>query len=193
MRLALTIACLAFAPAALAGEARYSPPGPQQKTAFVAFDGMIGPGDADRLDTALQKAQGSGRQLAVTLGSSGGDFEEAMAMGRVIRRYEADTYHAYCAAACSFAFLGGARRFMLQDDAMTALIVHRPPFAEALLDRPNPSRALRARLDVLRDYALEMTGDGRAYSFIMSFSSSSPHKVTEAEALEQKIITQALH
>ncbi len=174
---------------AIAATIIYSPPNTTQKTAFVKLDGEIKPGDAQLLEQNLRDAEKSGKQLAVVLSSSGGDIKEAMRMGKVIRKFHADTYHEYCAANCVIAFLGGERRFLMSDPS-TALLVSRPDFADTFVTSPTPE--LKKQLDELRNYVLELTGDVRFDSNMMSIPFSTPHTLLQEEALATKTVTQAL-
>lgn len=191
LRSLLLLALLTLTPApVLAANIIYSPPNAAQKTAFVKLDGEIKPGDGQLLEHNLRDAEKSGKQLAVVLSSSGGDLKEAMRMGKAIRKFHADTYHDYCAANCVIAFLGGERRFLMGDPG-TALLVSRPDFADEFVARPSPE--LKKQLDVLRAYVLEMTGDVRFYSNMMTIPFSTPHTLLPQEALATKTVTQVLH
>jgi hypothetical protein len=184
----LTSLCLFTAPS-FAATIIYSPPSAAQKTAFVRLDGLIKMGDAKQLEHTLRDAQNSGKQLAVTLASNGGDDIEALAIGHVIRKFHADTYHEYCSGSCALAFLGGERRFLLTDDA-SAFVVNRPEFADVYITTPSPE--LKQLLDGLRDYIMQMTGDVRFYSTMMGIPYTTPHTFMAEEALATKAVTAVL-
>lgn len=167
----------------------YSPPNAAQKTAFVKLDGELKSGDGALMEQTLRDAEKSGKQLAVVLSSSGGDIKEAMRIGKAIRKFHADTYHEYCAANCVIAFLGGERRFLMSDPS-TALLVSRPDFADAFVESPTPE--LKKQLDALRSYVLELTGDVRFYTNMMTIPFSTPHTLLAEEALATKTVTQIL-
>jgi hypothetical protein len=173
-----------------AGTSSYAPPKPQQKTAFVHFDGMIVPGDAAALQAKLTEAAASGKVLAVMLASSGGDWNEAMAMGRVIRQAHADTYHQFCASACVMAYLGGERRLFGGADKISALLISRPEFVENPPNRADP--ALRQQVAAMRAYAVQHTGSALIFDLLLTVSIASPQTLTAAIALETKAATASL-
>ena len=88
-------------------------------------------GDADQVNHKLAQ-----RYEEVWLWSGGGDSDEGMRVGRVLRRYQATVRvrrGTYCVSACSVAFLGGFFRF-IEDGANYE--VHAPSrFRESIDDR----------------------------------------------------------
>ncbi len=175
---------------ARAAEIIYSPPNASQKMAFIRLNGVIKPGDAQLLEHSLRDAQSSGKELAVVLGSNDADMDEAIKIGRIIRKYHADTYHEYCAASCVLAFLGGERRFLMANDSGKALLMSRPEIGDVFVNEPSPQ--IKAQLDLVRAYVMEMTGDVRFYTTMMGVPFSSPHTIMPEEALATKTATQVL-
>ena len=184
--LALALFSLA-APVVCAADMTYSPAERGQKTAFIRLNGEIKPGDAAALEQKLATAQASGKEIAVILSSGIGDYDEAMRMGRAIRKYHADTLHGYCASACVIAFLGGERRYLVNSEETDALLISRPPYADDYFVVPTPQ--LKRHLDILRSYVLEMTGGTKFYSAMMAIPSSPAHTLGPEEALSIKAVT----
>jgi hypothetical protein len=167
----------------------YLPPTQKQKVAFVHVDGVIVAGDALRLELGLMQAQQSGQPIGVMLISRGGDVDESMIMGRLIRQYQANTYHMQCASSCVFAFLGGVQRFT-SASGPDALVIHRPELAEAYV--ANPSIFAKKMLDVLRDYIALHTGSANLYEAMMLIPFSKPYALSPRMALSLGAATMVL-
>lgn len=168
-----------------------SPASAQQSYRFIHVTGEIIGGDAQQLEQALRQAQGQGlgHQIAVMLDSRGGDVDVSMAMGQLIRRYHAVTYHAYCASACVFTFLGGDQRYFSQDSG-AMLNVHRPELAEAHI--AHPTAFTTQMLEVLRTYIASMTGSSSLYNAMMLIPFSSPRALLPSEAQSMQVTTVVL-
>jgi hypothetical protein len=75
-------------------------------TEEIAVVGEIEKGDARKLDALMQQ-----HRSTITVTSSGGDVDEALAMGRVLRRREAViTAEGECFSACVFLYAGAVQR-----------------------------------------------------------------------------------
>jgi hypothetical protein len=86
----------------------------------LKLQGAIAPGVADRLKAAVAERQPVDE---IWIGSIGGDADEGLKIGRVIRQLGVPTRVPSgwgCASACNFAFLGGAIR-MVDDKAVFAV------------------------------------------------------------------------
>jgi hypothetical protein len=175
--------------AAQAANVTLSPVSAEQGYRFVHVTGEIIGGDAEQLEQALLQAQGQNNQIAVMLDSRGGDVDVSMAMGQFIRRYHAVTYHAYCASACVFAFLGGEQRYFSQDSG-AMLNVHRPELAEAHI--AHPTAFTTRMLEVLRTYIASMTGSSSLYNAMMFIPFSSPRALLPSEAQSMQVATAVL-
>jgi hypothetical protein len=186
----ILLACLGCAPKlAQAADVSYLPPTPKQKVAFVHLDGVIVAGDARRLELGLMQAQQSGQPIGVMLISRGGDVDESMIMGRLIRKYQANTYHMQCASSCVFAFLGGVQRFTAASGP-DALVIHRPELAESYV--ASPSLFAKKMLDVLRDYIALHTGSANLYEAMMLIPFSKPYALSPRMALSLGAATMVL-
>lgn len=174
---------------ACAAYVSYLPPTQKQKVAFVHVDGVIVAGDARRLELGLMQAQQSGQPIGVMLISRGGDVDESMIMGRLIRQYQANTYHMECASSCVFAFLGGVHRFT-SESGPDALVIHRPELAEVYVT--NPSIFAKKMLDVLRDYIAIHTGSANLYEAMMLIPFSKPYSLSPRMALSLGAATMVL-
>lgn len=87
-------------------------PGGRDTHSVIALDGAIVRGDADRLSKAIDQLPSfeGGPWVILTLDSSGGDYAEALKVGRMIRDNGIATKVVNgqrCLAACAFLFLGG--------------------------------------------------------------------------------------
>lgn len=79
----------------------------------LSLEGKITSGESQRLERAIREAMSRGPISEVWLNSPGGDADEGMDMGRVLRHYGLATRIPsgnMCGSACSYAFLGGPFR-----------------------------------------------------------------------------------
>jgi hypothetical protein len=82
------------------------------------------PGDAETLRRRLESRRASGGYAEVRLWSGGGDLDEGVKLGRVLRQYQTTVRvvgGTSCVSACTVAFLGGLFRFI---DANATYKVH---------------------------------------------------------------------
>ncbi len=186
----LSVMALLLPMTVFAAEVEYNPPAANQKTAFIKFKGILAKGDALKLGNTLEVAQKTGKQLAVVLDLSGGDDSEAILTGRLIRSFQADTYHDYCATECIFAFVGGVRRFLMKIDPAAALVLNRPQYADIYVKSMDPT--LTERVEKLRTHLKRMTGEDRLFNQMMDNPSTIPHTVEEKEALGTNLVTMVL-
>ena len=154
---------------------------------IVRVSDVIDSGDAERLEQVLHQASTSGKPLMIHMDSRGGDVDVSMAMGRIIRQYQATTTHGYCASSCVFAFLGGSQRLM-SNNSGAMLYVHRPELAEAYV--ANPTAFGKQMLDMLRDYIVSMTGSAALYDTMMTIPFSNPRTLCYNEAQSMNVVTQ---
>ena len=151
---------------------------------LVMLSDVIVPGDAARLEQALAQI---GNNPLVYLDSRGGDVDEGMALGRMLRRHGAIVSYGYCASSCVFAFLGGVKR--LANSRSGAYInVHRPQLAEAYVASPSPFA--KRMLDMLRDYTVEMIGSDDFYNEMMRIPFSAPQFLPIATLRSMNVLTQ---
>lgn len=152
---------------------------------FVHLEGQIVGGEAKELELILRQAALTNTAIAVWLDSVGGDVDEAMAIGQVIRAAGATTFHGYCASACVYAFLGGRERIVSLDSG--SLSVHRPTLAEANIAQPTD---LGTRmLNILRSYIVTMTGNEAFYQVMMRVPFATPQTLLPTEALALGVAT----
>lgn len=174
-----------------AADIKLSTPKTTQKTAFTTLDGEIVVGDADRMERILEEAKKTGKELAVMLTSNGGDWNEAMAVGRVIRKYHADTYHGYCAFACVLAFLGGERRLFHADADNANLVISRPEILEGSFNSASP--ALKEFVTNLRTYVVEQTGAAVFLDLLLATPVQTPKTLTADEAQNSRTTTASIN
>lgn len=190
--LSLSIIAILLGTAPLhAADIKLSTPKTTQKTAFTTLDGEIAVGDADRMEETLKEAKKTGKELAVMLTSTGGDWNEAMALGRVIRKYHADTYHGYCAFACVLAFLGGERRLFYAGADNANLVISRPEILEGSANSASP--ALKQFVANLRSYAVEQTGAATIIDLMLATPVQTPKTLTAEEALNSRTTTASIN
>jgi hypothetical protein len=152
---------------------------------FVHLEGQIVGGEAKELELILRQAAPTNKAIAVWLDSVGGDVDEAMAIGQVIRAAGATTFHGYCASACVYAFLGGRERFVSLESG--SLSVHRPTLAEANIALPTDMGT--RMLNHLRSYIVAMSGSDAFYQLMMSVPFATPQTLLPAEALAMGVAT----
>lgn len=115
----------------------------------------------------------------ITLSSRGGDVDEAMRIGRVLRPLRATVSHNYCASSCSLVFIAGTTR--LWAPSPSSLVVHQPSAAAALLASSDPGA--KSMLQALRSYCRSMTGADGFYDAMMSVPFASPRALGLAESI----------
>ena len=161
---------------------------------IISVDDVIVPGDATKLEAALNTAKVYGHPILVRLNSRGGDVDEGMAMGHLIRNAGASTLHKSCSSSCVFVFMAGVGRFTHSNLGQSADVyfgVHRPELAESFVASPTPFSA--AMMKKLKDYTVEMSGSDMFYDFMMQIPFSSPYSLSLSEAVKLKVITQMLN
>jgi hypothetical protein len=182
---------------AQAADIDFPPLLPDQRVVFIDFDGDIVKGDAEHLKDQivqarrLERADWVKKEVAVIFTSSGGDWEEAMAVGRVIRDANVDTYHNYCAFACVLAYLGGERRlFSEKRNTTAALVVSRPVLLEGGPTDLVPQAKLLAT--TIRSYIVQQTRSAQFANFMLTISTQSPRTLSAQEAFAMNVSTEVL-
>lgn len=172
---------------AAAADVRISDVDAEGSAPVVRLSGQIVGGEAGELRQLLQQTTAASRNPTVFLDSEGGDVDEAMAIGQVIRAAGATTIHGYCASACVYAFLGGRERFVSPDGGLS---IHRPTLAEANIAQPT---AMGNRmLDILRNYIVTMTGSAAFYEAMMRVPFAAPQTLLPSEARAMGVATRIL-
>ena len=159
----------------------------------INLDDVIVPGDTAKLEAVLRQAKAQGLPIYIMLDSRGGDVDEGMAMGRLLRRYGVSTMHKSCSSSCVFIFMGGVNRFAhtnLGQSDEVKLGVHRPEMGEAHVASPNAFTT--AMMKMLKDYTIEMSGSDAFYNFMMQIPFSSLYDISYAEAVRLNVVNQAL-
>lgn len=154
---------------------------------MISLRGQIVGDEAGGLQRLLQQAAAAGKTVTVFFDSEGGDVDEAMAIGRVIRAAGATTIHGYCASACVFAFLGGRERYVSPEGNLN---IHRPTLAEANIAQPTVTGT--QMLDSLRQYIASMTGSDAFYNAMMRVPFAAPRTLLPSEALAMGVATRRL-
>lgn len=172
---------------AFGAEVRLSDSDPAGSTPVVRLTGQIVGGEAGALQRLLQAGTAAGKTPTVFLASEGGDVDEAMALGRVIRASGAVTVHGYCASACVYAFVGGRERFVASDSILS---IHRPTLAEANFALPTVMGT--QMLNGLRDYIIGMTGSAAFFEVMMRVPFAEPRALLPSEALAMGVATRLL-
>lgn len=118
----------------------------------IRMEGRIEPGDAARLSrfAALHGRQGANGLL---LDSTGGDFREALVIGRWVRKSKLPTVvwnGDRCIENCVFVLAGGVTRLVTS----STVVLMRPTLAA--MPPEGVARAMRTRLQEARDYMEEM-------------------------------------
>jgi len=107
--IALLLLAVVAAPPAAAAELRRIKVGVPDVEIFL-YQGGVTNGDALRLQAELAKL-GPEKRVAVLMNSSGGVYQEGIALGRLFYRAKVSTFVAgsggACLSACAMAFLGG--------------------------------------------------------------------------------------
>lgn len=179
---ALTLS--AVAGGARAAEWSYTP----GVDAVVRMTGLITRGDANRLSRLLQQ-HGVPVGARFHLESRGGDVDESMVVGRMLRKHQAVITHGYCASSCVFEFVGGAKRYMAKNASgimSVGLAVHQPSATAALIRSPN--KAIQAKFQVLNDYLTEMTGSQNFYTVMVNIPFESPVALSTNDAYSMGVI-----
>ena len=130
----------------------------------------------------MQDLVKSGRQKIagnlVSFSSSGGEFDAALELGRLLRTLGVSTMVGrddQCLSSCVFAFMGGDRRI-----AAGRIGIHRPYFSSTryVLDRRSQYRQLQLKL---REYIEELDFPPSLYEEVMAVSSETIRVLSAAD------------
>ena len=167
------------------------------ESCFVYFDGVIEKGVADKFEEILE-SEGPN----VYLNSPGGDLQEALKIGRLIRRAGKQTRigslagvdnfegtnnpigfpdNGRCESACAYAFMGGQERRL----GSGKLGLHRFYSTE----RGLTSDEAQFLSGLLVEYMVEMGVDARLFLAASKEGAEGMYYVSEAEALDFAIVT----
>jgi hypothetical protein len=173
------------------------------ESCFIYFDGTITKGSANKFKEVLEYSEGP----SVYLNSPGGDLQEALEIGRLIRKAGkqtdigsltgVDTFegtiwdgsnrpmeapkNGKCESACAYAFMGGQERRL--DSGKLGL--HRFYSTE----RGLTSDAAQFISGLLVEYMVEMGVDARLFLAASKEGADGMYYVSEAEALDYAIVT----
>ena len=168
------------------------------ESCFIYFDGTITKGLADQFKETLISSEGP----AVYLNSPGGDLQEALTIGRLIREAGkltgigslegVDTWegtdrpmdfpeNGKCESACAYAFMGGKERTL----GSGKLGLHRFYSTE----RGLTSDEAQFLSGLLVEYMVEMGVDARLFLAASKEGAAGMYYVSEAESLDYAIIT----
>lgn len=167
------------------------------ESCFIYFDGTIKKGVANRFEELL-KTEGPN----VYLNSPGGDLQEALKLGRMIRKAGRQTIigslagvdsfeennrplnfpeNGRCESACAYAFMGGQERRL----GSGQLGLHRFYSTE----RGLTSDEAQFLSGLLVEYMVEMGVDARLFLAASKEGAEGMYYVSEAEALDYAIVT----
>lgn len=177
-------------------------------TCYIRFDGVIESGLAEKLERVLSAVD----YPTIYLNSPGGDLGEAMAAGRVIRRFGRDTriglsrdwdyvnQPSYapspgaggaCESACAYLFMGGVSRDVyeypsgsIDDIQLSRIGFHR------FYSRSNILNADETQIasGLLVEYLVEMGIDARLFLAASKFGANEMYYLTEEDALNYDVI-----
>ena len=173
------------------------------ESCFIYFDGTITKGSANKFKEVLEYSEGP----SVYLNSPGGDLQEALEIGRLIRTagkqtdlgslagvdtFEGTTWDGSnrpmefpkkgkCESACAYAYMGGEERRL----GSGKLGLHRFYSTE----RGLTSDEAQFLSGLLVEYMVEMGVDARLFLAASREGAEGMYYVSEAEALEYEIVT----
>ena len=137
---------------------RFTTPKISDDCSSIQIDGQIGIGDLDNLSKLIslndQGCPDEEIEPGISFNSLGGDLDEAIAIGRLIREKQIATIimpGAKCISACTIAFIGGVSRTV-----HGAYGIHRP-YATSASSGPDQSLSQYNHMtNLLRSYMVEM-------------------------------------
>lgn len=164
---------------------------------IVKITGEIATGDTKKFTDALERAQATWSEhcnrainfKGVMLGSDGGDIEEALKLGRLLRRLEFNTavdFGGNCHSACVVVFAAGIERTAFPEQ----LGVHRPYFQrlDATLSAGSIKMMREKNIASLRRYFDEMDIDSSLVDLMLSIPPESMHILTQTESDRYRLI-----
>lgn len=178
-------------------------------TCYIRFDGIIEIGLAEHFERVLSEVD----YPTIFLNSPGGDLGEALAVGRLIRRFGRDTRvgltsdfdylnqpsyapspgaGGVCESACAYLFMGGVSRNVyeypsgsIDDVQMSRIGFHRFYSRSSIL---NPDETQIAS-GLLVEYLVEMGIDARLFLAASQFGEGEMYYLTEEDALNYGVIS----
>jgi hypothetical protein len=127
----------------------------------------------------------NGSLVNVDLDSQGGDVDEAVAIGRIVRARSFFTRvmpEKRCASACVFVLVAGVVKTAAEQ---SELLVHRPTFNSsyfAILSPEEARQVYNRKIEELRTYVSEMGGSEELFRLMLSVSSDKLRLVSSGEA-----------
>jgi hypothetical protein len=145
----------------------------------ISLTGEIKRGD----DLVFARLAKSAKEISLSLESSGGDVDTAMAIGSIIRKSEGWVMTRACYSACVLIFAGGVTRTgpAIVDEPVVG--VHRIFFAELQpgLTASQVKARYDAQLNRVRSYLAEMNVAPELLSFMQSIEPGDMHVLTQKE------------
>ena len=134
--------------------------------------------DAKVMQALLKSGKQSIAGNLVSFASSGGEFDAALELGRLLRKLGISTIVGrddQCLSSCVFAFMGGDRRIVAGQ-----IGIHRPYFSSTryVLDRRAQYRQLQKKL---REYIEELDFPPSLYEEVMAVSSEAMRMLSPAD------------
>lgn len=152
---------------------------------ILVFTDQIMVGDAQKLEQAIARHR-LGIGMRVHMISQGGDVDESLRIGRVLRRHAATVTHGHqCASSCVLAFLGGTRRI---GNASAQLVVHQPEATQRLKAINTP--AAWAVLNAVKDYTVDMLGTRHFYDAMIVEPFGRPRALSFHELSTMRVVTE---
>lgn len=173
---------------------------------YITLSGAIRSGDYARFVSIIRENKESAA-FSLTLLSAGGDVEEAMKIGRLVRKLYINPWVAIrglshgrvihpnfteggcsvprqciCASACVFIWLGGVRR------SGNFIAIHRPTFSPerfANMSAPEAKREYDRALEGVRQYLSEMSVTPRFLEAMMAVHSNEVVVVSDKALLDE--------
>ena len=155
----------------------------------ILLHGVIDPGAPGRL--AAELARHNVRAADVFLDSPGGSLGAGLALGRLFRRHNMSTYigstvqgqaaSGRCFSACVYAYIGGASRYMTEQDSLG---VHR--FSAGSSSENDLERAQLVSGEIAR-YISDMGVDVRLFQLASRVPSASMYRLDLKEALALRV------
>ena len=167
-----------------------------EKTLVIVGTGPVEAGDAEKLEAVYRNKAGKPddwreHMPQVWLDSPGGDALEGMRIGETIRRLRLGTYvaaDAFCASACTAAFLGGLERRV-----EGPFLIHAAAPASENPDMDSIVDVLQQLTSIYLAYTTAMIGDDTMAQAALAFGSGGKQRdarpLDDAELRDWSVIT----
>src|SRR6266849_5298417 len=141
----------------------------EESSITIRITGTISEHDAKSVQELIPELEHKSLELWL-VDSRGGDVFAAIAIGRIVRKYEGNIWvSGKCYSSCALIFISGVRRDLLEDGELG---LHRPYFASAPQNREVLEKQVPLMLSMVKSYVAEMGITDNFYQLMVNTAPS---------------------